>query len=101
MRLIVMFDLPTTTGEERAAYAKFRKNLIKEGFLMMQESVYCKLVMSPLAAELAKQRVERIKPHKGIIQVLVITEKQYASIEYILGSARQKQISDTERLVIL
>ena len=101
MRLMVMFDLPTTTAKERAAYARFRKNLIKEGFLMMQESVYCKLVMSPLAAELAKQRVERIKPPRGLIQALVITEKQYASIDYILGSAPQKQISDTERLVIL
>ena len=40
MRILVFFDLPVTTGEERRAYTKFRKFLIKDGFLMLQESVY-------------------------------------------------------------
>jgi len=96
-----MFDLPMTTSTERSHYARFRKNLIRQGFMMMQESIYCKLVMNPVAAELAKQGVNRIKPDKGLIQVLVITEKQYASIEYLLGDATRKQISNTDRLVIL
>ena len=46
MRILVMFDLPTETSEERRDYRKFRKNLIKNGFIMMQESVYVKLVMN-------------------------------------------------------
>ena len=44
MRILVMFDLPTETSEERRDYRKFRKNLIKNGFIMMQESVYVKPV---------------------------------------------------------
>ena len=68
---------------------------------MMQESIYCKLVMNPLAAELVKQKVNRIKPRKGVIQALIITEKQYASIDYILGGQNLKERSDTERLVII
>ena len=78
MRILVMFDLPMETADDRSEYAHFRKGLIKDGYIMMQKSVYCKLVMSPLAAELAKQRVDHIKPKKGIIQLMVITEKQYA-----------------------
>lgn len=101
MRLIVMFDLLQTTSAERSLYARFRKNLIQQGFMMMQESIYCKLVMNPIAAGFAKQGVDRIKPGKGLIQVLVITEKQYASIDYILGEPPQKQISSTDRLVII
>lgn len=101
MRVIIMFDLPNTTYEDRSEYARFRKNLIKEGFLMMQESIYCKLVMNPLAAELVKQKVNRIKPRKGVIQALIITEKQYASIDYLLGGQNLKERSDTERLVII
>lgn len=43
MRVFVFFDLPTATAAERREYSRFRKSLIKEGFLMMQESVYVKL----------------------------------------------------------
>ena len=67
MRVIVMFDLPVTTSEERAAYGRFRRDLIKDGFLMMQESVYCKLAVNAVSADLIKQRVNRIKPAKGVI----------------------------------
>lgn len=89
MRVIVMFDLPVTTSEERAAYGRFRRDLIKDGFLMMQESVYCKLAVNAVSADLIKQRVNRIKPAKGVIQLMIITEKQYSQIDY-LRAARRK-----------
>lgn len=98
MRVIVMFDLPVTTSEERAAYGRFRRNLIKEGFLMMQESVYSKLAINAVAAELVKHRVNRFKPSKGVIQLMIITEKQYSQIEYLLGGPQEKQLDTTERL---
>ena len=40
MRMLCMFDLPVETEEERRAYRIFRKNLMQEGFVMMQYSVY-------------------------------------------------------------
>lgn len=98
MRVIVMFDLPVGTSEERAAYSRFRKELIKEGFIMMQESVYSKLAINAVAADLVKQRVNRIKPSKGIIQLMIITEKQYSQIDYLLGAPQEKQLDTTERL---
>ena len=100
MRVIVMFDLPMETAGERYAYARFRKELIKDGFIMMQQSVYCKLVMSPLAGELVKDKVRKIKPKDGIIQAMIITEKQYADIEYLLGGPQTEKIDGTDRLVI-
>ena len=33
MRVIVFFDLPTLSAEDRREYTKFRKFLIKGGFL--------------------------------------------------------------------
>ena len=51
MRVIVLFDLPITTSENIRQYAKFRKFLLKSGFIMMQESVYCKLALNMTAAE--------------------------------------------------
>ena len=40
MWLFVFFDLPTTTKAERRNAAQFRKALEKDGFTMMQYSVY-------------------------------------------------------------
>ena len=52
MRLLVLFDLPVTTTEERREYTKFRKYLIKSGFMMFQESVYCRMALNRTAARL-------------------------------------------------
>lgn len=49
MRVLVFFDLPVITAENRRAYVKFRKFLLKNGFLMLQESVYCKLALNGTA----------------------------------------------------
>ena len=51
MRVLVMFDLPTETSIQRRNYRKFRKSLIKNGFIMMQESVYVKLAMNQGSAD--------------------------------------------------
>lgn len=101
MRIIVMFDLPVETAKNRKDYASFRKFLIKNGFLMMQESIYCKLAQNATAADNIVENVRKNKPAEGLVQVLKITEKQFSKIEYIVGEA-QKQVLDTdERMVIL
>ncbi len=84
MRILVFFDLPTETATDRRVYSKFRKFLIKEGFIMMQESVYVKLVLNTSITNSVKEKVNKNKPPKGIIQMLVITEKQFNSMEYII-----------------
>ena len=70
MRTIVFFDLPTITEENRRDYRKFRKVLIKNGFLMMQESVYCKLAQNSTMAESIIENIKKNKPADGLVQVL-------------------------------
>lgn len=101
MRIIVMFDLPVVTSADRKEYAKFRKYLIKSGFLMMQESVYCKLAPNSILADAVIENVRKNKPEKGLVQVLRVTEKQYAKMEYIVGEGRTEVLSSDDRLVIL
>ena len=101
MRVIVFFDLPVGTAAERREYARFRRALVKDGFLMMQESVYSKLALNPTAANSIMEAVRSRKPAKGLIQMLVITEKQFSRMEYVLGEYHQQIIDDEERLVIL
>lgn len=101
MRILVFFDLPTETSKDRKVYARFRKFLIREGFIMMQESVYCKLTLNNSVTNSIREKINKNKPPRGIVQMLVITEKQFASMEYIVGEKTYENIDDTERLLIL
>lgn len=101
MRIIVFFDLPVTTAKNRRDYYVFRKYLIRSGFIMMQESVYCKLTLNNSVTNSIREKINKNKPPKGIVQMLVITEKQFASMEYIVGEKTYENIDDTERLLIL
>lgn len=101
MRIVVMFDLPVGTAQERRDYTLFRKYLVKSGFLMMQESIYCKLAQNTVAADALIENVRKNKPSQGLVQVLKITEKQFSKIEYIVGSSSSEVYDGDERLIIL
>lgn len=101
MRVIVLFDLPITTDQGKKEYRKFRKYLIKSGYIMMQESVYCKLAPNDTAADSLIDNIRKNKPEEGLVQVLKLTEKQYSRIEYIVGEFKSEVINTDERLVIL
>ena len=101
MRVMVLFDLPTITEKNRAEYRKFHKFLIHEGFIMMQESVYTKLALNGTVAELIRKKVRKNKPPEGLIEMLIITEKQFSGIEYISGEEQNCVIDGEERLIVI
>ena len=101
MRVIVFFDLPTYTPGDRGEYNKFRKFLLKDGFFMMQESVYCKLALNQESANAIIMQVKMNKPKDGIVQILTVTEKQFASIEMIVGESKSDVVNSTERIVVI
>ena len=94
MRVIVMFDLPVATASDRREYTHF-------SFLMMQESIYCKLAQNSTAADLIIQNIRKNKPPSGLVQTLKITEKQFSRIEYIVGKKGSEVLDSDERIVIL
>lgn len=100
MRLMVFFDLPVRTKEQRKTATAFRKWLINDGYYMLQYSVYVRLCNGTDAAEKHAQRLYASAPMSGSIRILTVTEKQYASIKIIAGkklpsekSAQNFQIS--------
>lgn len=101
MRMLVFFDLPTETSIDRRNYRRFRKLLVSNGFLMMQESVYCKLLMNSTAQSAMAEIIRRGKPPKGIIQMLCVTEKQFSKIEYVVGEWTSDVIDSDERMIEL
>lgn len=101
MRVIVLFDLPMVTSAERRQYTQFRKHLIKNGFLMMQESVYCKLAQNQAAADYIISNIKKNKPDSGTVQVMKITEKQFSRMETIVGHVNSDIVDSDERLLII
>ncbi len=101
MRVIVFFDMPTETSSDRREYSKFRRFLIKSGFMMMQESVYIKLTLNQTTAKLLVDNIKKSKPAVGLVQVLVITEKQFQRIETITGEPNRTVLDSDEAVVIL
>lgn len=101
MRIFVFFDLPMDSLEEKREYRKFRKALIKNGFIMMQESVYCKLMTTPSVENSVKNMIQMNKPSRGVVQTLVVTEKQFVKMEYIVGENKSDIIDNEDRVIIL
>lgn len=102
MRLIVFFDLPVKTAKQRKDYRQFRKFLLKDGYLQLQESVYAKLVVNDGAAGAAVARLHKNRPPAGLVQVMKASEAAYATMEYITGNRKAYDEVDTmEELLIL
>lgn len=102
MRIMCMFDLPVETAKQKQAYRQFRKNLISEGFIMMQYSVYIRTCPSKEYADRMEKRIRKFLPIEGNVRLVSITEKQYDDMRILVGSRKFKEsATGTERLVII
>lgn len=102
MRLLCMFDLPVETDAEKRAYRIFRKNLMKEGFVMMQYSVYVRVCPSREYANRLENRIKKFVPLEGNVRLLCVTEKQYDDMKLLVGSRTMAETAiGTERLIII
>jgi len=89
MWVIAMFDLPTETPKKRKDYARFRKDLLEDGFTMMQYSVYARHCASIENAEVHVKRMGALVPPEGEVRFLTITDQQYGRIKVFVGKKRQ------------
>ncbi|NLD50849.1 MAG: CRISPR-associated endonuclease Cas2 [Clostridiaceae bacterium] len=101
MRVLLFFDLPTITNKDMKEYRRFRKHLIRTGFIMLQESVYCKLVLNATAANAMISNIKKYRPEKGLVQLLTVTEKQFSKMEFVTGEYISNTLDSDERLVVL
>lgn len=100
MRLLVFFDLPTTTDKEKKAYNEFRKFLINNGFKMLQYSVYVRLTRNYDDLKKYVKRLNNNLPSKGTIHTLELTEMQYARMNVLVGKVNDKlECDETAELI--
>lgn len=100
--MVVFFDLPVATSSDRKNYRKFRKFLIENGYLMVQYSVYAKIILNYSALQLQKTKLRQNLPSKGHVEMLLVTEKQFAAIERFTKPEKSRgEMSSTDRIIEL
>ena len=90
MWMMVMFDLPTETADERKSATKFRKFLLDEGFEMVQFSVYVQFTGSQESSQKFVRAIQRNNPAYGDVNILFFTDKQFANIIHISNKCQNK-----------
>lgn len=89
MWIFVMFDLPTDTKKARKAYTVFRDSLLKDGFSMLQYSVYARHCASEENADIHEKRVKGFLPPDGEVRLMTVTDKQFERMKIFYGKIRK------------
>lgn len=100
MRLLVFFDLPTRSEKERKAYAKFRKFLVTNGFLMIQFSVYARICKGVDSAQMYEEYIEKNLPPRGNVRTMLITNNQYERMNILLGTEKYEEKIAEKQMVL-
>jgi len=100
MWIFVFFDLPTSTKKEKRDYTDFRRFLLKDGFMMMQFSVYSRICRGDDSVEMHKKRVKEHLPQKGHIRMISITDLQYSKMETLVGEKKEEEKLETKQLLL-
>lgn len=98
MWLFVFFDLPVTTKKERKDATQFRKSLEKDGFSMMQFSVYVRHCPSKENMDVHIKRVQLAIPATGLVSILSVTDKQFSEIRNFYGKVEKAKLIVPQQL---
>ena len=89
MWIFTMFDLPVDTKQARREYTLFRKALLKDGFTMLQYSVYVRHCASEENAAVHLKRIQLCVPPDGEVRVITVTDKQFGRMITYWGKRRK------------
>lgn len=72
MWLFAIFDLPVGTTAARRAYSRFRNELIRQGFMMLQLSVYARYCATEDRSDIYRKRLQPHLPAAGEVRLLAV-----------------------------
>ena len=101
MWLMIFFDLPVGTKDQRKRANQFRHYLKDDGFMMLQFSVYARICRGQDAVDKHLRRVRDKLPREGAVRALQVTDKQYGRMELLLGTASKNETIGSAQLVLL
>ena len=97
--VLVLFDLPVGTPEERRAATNFRKDLLKDGYMMVQFSVYARPCGSADRVETQVRRLKPIIPPKGEVRGLIISDAQWGRMMVVRSQQRAESEPMPEQMM--
>jgi CRISPR-associated protein Cas2 len=100
MWMLVLFDLPVISSEDRKAAVLFRKALLDKGFHMSQFSVYYKLISGKEALDGHIRDIQKQLPFRGKVDIIAITDKQYETIVSFSGKTKEKNKANPAQLLL-
>lgn len=100
MRLFVLFDLPTKTKRDRFNASKFRRSLIKDGYNMLQFSIYTRLCKGQDVVDKHIRRLKISIPSRGNIRILQVTETQYSRMDMLVGEYKKEEKIGMNQLIL-
>ena len=100
MWLFAMFDLPVDKPELRREYTQFRKALLKEGFTMLQYSVYAHYARSEESEQVYRGKVHAALPSHGQVRLVSVTDRQFEKMEIFVGKKRQPTEDPPHQLML-
>ncbi len=101
MRLMVFFDLPVKRAADRKAYSRFRQFLLKDGYDMIQFSIYARICNGLDAVEKHTQRLKQNAPGKGSVRYMTVTEKQFVDIQVLIGEKKRVERAESSKQLSL
>jgi CRISPR-associated protein Cas2 len=100
MWLFAMFDLPMDKPELRHEYAKFRRGLLKQGFTMLQFSVYAHYAASEESDETLRKKVQAALPAHGQVRLISVTDRQFEKMEIYIGKKRRRVEDPPQQMML-
>lgn len=100
MWLMVFFDLPVTEKAERQAATRFRNFLLKDGYMMIQFSVYARVCNGQDRLDKHMLRLHNQLPKAGSIRALQVTGKQYERMKTLVGNRTNNEKKKAEQLLL-
>jgi len=96
--VFVFYDLPTETKKDRKNFGLFRKNLMKDGFTLLQYSIYIRHCNSRENADVHIKRVKSFLPPKGEVILFTLTDKQFSMMEFFRSSEPKQKPPTPQQL---
>jgi len=84
--ILTMFDLPVMTDEERKAATRFRNDLLSNGYLMIQFSVYARPCVSYEQMDTHIARIKSVIPTAGNVRLMFMTDEQWKRAYTVIGA---------------
>ena len=89
--IFVLFDLPVGTKQQIRAMHYFRRRLLRNGFVKLQNSIYIRHCCTHAHANMYEGKVTSGIPKNGKVSVLRIRDKQFGRMRNFWGGIERTE----------